>query len=206
MFTKKKYLFISIQILGLTYDLIINCNTILWAALYVGNIFISYNRPANFCQSYSICPYMGKIPIKSMGVYCLRVIKFIRKGLVVKAPVCDLGNQTDFQVPPQTSRCVLRRVIYPLKTCSPPKASVINNISLLQWEVGRTHRSCSARVEVLPQQAAPKHGLGKGDACANQPSARDALLPFCSQEEAQQKHLLAIKSALSGRPPDVFQT
>lgn len=143
---KKKYLFISIQILGLTYNLIINCNTILWAALYVGNIFISYNRPANFCQPYSICPYMGKIPIKSMEVYCLRVIEFIRKGLVVKAPVCDLGNQTDFQVPPQTSHWVLRRVIYPLNTCSPPKASVINNISLLQWEVGRTHQSCSARV------------------------------------------------------------
>lgn len=77
---------------------------------------------------------------------------------------------------------------------------MINNISLLQWEVGRTHQSCSARLEVLPQQAAQKHGLGKGDACANQPSARDALLPFCAQEEAQQKHLLAIKSALSGRP------
>lgn len=69
---KKAPLFISIQMLGLTYDLIISCNTISQAALYVGNVFLSYNGRANFYQPY---PFMGKIPNKIMEKYCLRVIK-----------------------------------------------------------------------------------------------------------------------------------
>lgn len=61
-----------------------------------------------------------------------------------------LGNPKGFPSA-TTSHCVLRQIIYPLNTSIPPKASVMNSISLLQW---RTHQSCSARAEVLQQQGA----------------------------------------------------
>lgn len=88
-----------------------------------------------------------------MEEYCLRVIKLNMERSGGQSSDYILENPKGFPSA-TTSHCVLRQIMYPLNISIPPKASVMNSISLLQWEPGRTHQSCSARAEVFQQQGA----------------------------------------------------
>lgn len=134
-----------------------------------------------------------------MEEYCLRVIKLNMERS------CGQSFWLHFREPIVTSKSHHR---LPIVSSGKPSTPLILLFFLKQvWLIVFPCSSGRLGGCISPAQKELRCSSSReqGRCFANQPSARGALLPSCSQEEAHQRHLLAINPTTSGRTLEFFQ-